>query len=197
MKKKYGANIQLLFTDTDSLMYEVCTDDFYQDMWAMRDQFDLATYPKKSPFYDRSNNKVVGKFKDEANGDPIIEFVGLKPKMYSYQTLSLALQGDAAITTKKRAKGIQRTAVAKLRHEEYKAQLDHPEDNFVPNRRFGSRVHQIYGIEVRLTSQTHAPYSLLFPQIPFLASLCSSQLHHFIPSQCVCVDEETWTGLIR
>ena len=33
MKNKYGDNIQVLFTDTDSLMYEVCTDDFYQDMW--------------------------------------------------------------------------------------------------------------------------------------------------------------------
>ena len=126
MKNKYGANIQLLFTDTDSLMYEVCTDDFYKDMWAMRDQCDLANYPKNSPFYDSSNNKVVVKFKDEANGEPIIEFVGLKPKMYSYQTLTLALQGDAAITTKKRANGIQGAAVDKLRHEEYKAQLDHP-----------------------------------------------------------------------
>ena len=67
MKKKYGDNIQLLFTDTDSLMYEVCTDDFYQDMWAMKEEFDLASYPKSSPFYDPSKNKVVGKFKDEAS----------------------------------------------------------------------------------------------------------------------------------
>ena len=30
--------------------------------------------------------KVIGKFKDEAAGQPIIEFVGLKSKMYSYKT---------------------------------------------------------------------------------------------------------------
>ena len=39
MKKKYGENIQLLFTDSDYLMYEVCTDDFYQDSWAMKKEF--------------------------------------------------------------------------------------------------------------------------------------------------------------
>ena len=82
MKKKYDEKIQLLFTDTDSLMYEVCTEDFYQDMRTMREEFDLASYPKSSPFYDSSNNKVVGKFKDEASGSPLIEFVRLKQKMY-------------------------------------------------------------------------------------------------------------------
>ena len=148
MKKKYGENIRLLFTDTDSLMYEVQTDDFYQDMWSMREQFDLANYPASSHYQDPTNNKVVGKFKDEANGDPILEFGGLRAKMYSYQTLSHNESGEQCILTKKRAKGIQRAAVSKLRHEEFKRQLDAPEENFIKNRRFGSKLHEIYGIEV-------------------------------------------------
>ena len=148
MKKQYGDNIRLLFTDTDTLMYEVHTEDFYQDMWRMRDHFDLASYPSSSAYYDTSNNKVVGKFKDEANGDPILEFVGLRAKMYSYQTLSHVDGGAESVVTKKRAKGIQKAAVSKLRHEEFKGQLDHPEENFITNRRFGSKLHEIYGIEV-------------------------------------------------
>ena len=44
----------------DSLIYEVCTDYFYRDMWAMKGEFDLASYAKSSPFYDPTNNKVVG-----------------------------------------------------------------------------------------------------------------------------------------
>ena len=47
----------------------------------MKEQFDLASYPKSSAFYDPTNNKVVGKFNDEATGQTITEFVGLKPKM--------------------------------------------------------------------------------------------------------------------
>jgi hypothetical protein len=39
---------------------------------------------KNSPYYSTHNKKVIGKFKDEAGGVPIIEFVGLRSKMYSY-----------------------------------------------------------------------------------------------------------------
>ena len=58
------------------------------------------------------------------------------------------LHGDVAFTTKRRGNGIQLAAVGKLRIEEYKAQLDHPEDSNVPNRGIGSRFNEIYGIEV-------------------------------------------------
>ena len=156
MKKRYGDKIRLLFTDTDSLMYEIETENIYKDMGEMREHFDLADYPKSNPLHDPTNNKVVGKFKDEVSGNIIVEYVGLRAKMYSFQTLTAKLGGGQELTTKKRAKGIQRAAVANMRHEEYKAQLDHPEENFVKNRRFGSKLHEIYGIEVC----TIPPYSL-------------------------------------
>ena len=49
-------------------MYEIETEDAYLDMWNDRDLFDFAGYPKTSEYYDPTNNKVIGKFKDEANG---------------------------------------------------------------------------------------------------------------------------------
>ena len=49
---------ELLFTDTDSLMYWVETEDAYKDMYAQKDLFDFASYPKTSPFNDATNNKV-------------------------------------------------------------------------------------------------------------------------------------------
>ena len=64
-------------------MYEDSTDDFYQDMWTMSEEFDLASYPKSIPFYHISKNKIVRNIKHEPTRPPIIEFVGLKPKMYS------------------------------------------------------------------------------------------------------------------
>ena len=70
------------------------------------------------------------------------------PKMYSYQTLNDPSNGQAGFTTKKRAKGIQRAVVGKLRHEQFNAQLDQPEETYVTNRRIGSKLHQIYGIMV-------------------------------------------------
>ena len=56
--------------------------DFYKD----KALFDNSDYPKSSKFFFDNNKKVIGKFKDEAAGEPIVEFLGLKSKMYSYRT---------------------------------------------------------------------------------------------------------------
>ena len=82
IKKKYSDQAQLLFTDTDSVTYHIKTEDAYRDFYGDRELFD--DYPKDSSFYFSENKKVIGKFKDEAAAVPILEFVGLKSKMYSY-----------------------------------------------------------------------------------------------------------------
>ena len=68
VKQKYGNKAKLLFTDTDSLMYEIETEDIYQDFWNDKDQFDTGDYPEHSPYFNKTNKKVIGKFKDEASG---------------------------------------------------------------------------------------------------------------------------------
>ena len=44
---------------------------------------DFSNYSKDSKFFDETNKKVIGKMKDECGGVLVIEFVGLKSKMYS------------------------------------------------------------------------------------------------------------------
>ena len=83
-KKKYRDRAKLLFTDTDSLTYEIEAEDVYQELWNDKDKFDNSDYPENSPYYDNTNKKVIGKFKDEAASTPIVEFFGLKSKMYSH-----------------------------------------------------------------------------------------------------------------
>ena len=46
--------------------------------------FDFSNYLSKSNYYYNSNKLVIGKIKDETRGVTIEEFVGLKPKMYSF-----------------------------------------------------------------------------------------------------------------
>jgi hypothetical protein len=70
-----------------SLMYELKTDDVYEDFKRIGDEkdcWDNSDYPKDSPYHSTHNKKVIGKFKDEAEGVPVTEFVGLRSKMYSY-----------------------------------------------------------------------------------------------------------------
>ena len=75
IKAKYDNNAKLLFTDTDSLCYEIKTDNIYL--------FGTSDYPPSHPLNSTTNKKVLGKMKDETAGIPIQEFVGLRSKMYS------------------------------------------------------------------------------------------------------------------
>ena len=84
IKQKYGNKAKLLFTDTDSLTYEIEAKDVYRDFWNDKDIFDNSDYPENSPYFNKTNKKIIGKFKDEAAGVPVVEFVGLRSKMYSY-----------------------------------------------------------------------------------------------------------------
>ena len=82
MLKKYS-KINLCFTDTDSLLYEVYTNDIYHDMLQSKDDYDFSEYPSDHPNYDTKNKKIIGKFKDELHGMTLEEFIGLRPKCYS------------------------------------------------------------------------------------------------------------------
>ena len=62
IKNRYGDSAKLLF---DSLTYEI-EADVYQDFWNDKDKFNNSDYPENSPYYDKTNKKVIGKFKDEA-----------------------------------------------------------------------------------------------------------------------------------
>ena len=81
IKRKYDA--KLLFTDTDSLVYEIKTEDAYKDVFEDTGLFDFSCYPQDSNSFDPVNKKVIGKMKDEFKRKIISEFVGLKSKMCS------------------------------------------------------------------------------------------------------------------
>ena len=61
LKKKYGENCSLLYTDTDSLLVEIKTEDVYKDMCEMKDEYDLSNYPKDHFLHDGTNKKSYRK----------------------------------------------------------------------------------------------------------------------------------------
>ena len=77
IKNEYDNKSKLLFTDTDSLMYEIKTVDVHEDFSSNKEMFDFSNYSTKSKYYDNSNKLVIGKMKDETRGAVIEEFVGL------------------------------------------------------------------------------------------------------------------------
>ena len=88
-------DVELLFTDTDSLAYEIKSENVYEEFYKWKDLFDFSNYSKDSKFFDESNKKVIRIMKDEYGGVIITEFIGLKSKMYSIKKIDVSESSTA------------------------------------------------------------------------------------------------------
>ena len=134
-----------MFTDTDSLTYEIEAEDVYKEFWNDKDMFDNSDYPESSPYHCNVNKKIIGKFKDEACGIPITEFIGLKSKMYSY--VKDNEKGG------KTAKGIKKNITKNnIKHEDYKNTLINNEQMHHKMKTIRSQRHQLGSDEIKYPS---------------------------------------------
>ena len=143
---KPNFDCRLMYSDTDSLLYEVKGKDFYKELETNRDlrqNFDLSNYPLSHNLYNDSQKLVTLKFKDEFGGVPIQKFIGLKPKMYSI------LYGGKQ---KMSAKGVTQSAQTKLKHEVYRRVLLTGVSFRAINTRIGSVDHQLQTIRTNKLS---------------------------------------------
>ena len=85
-KAKYGDRAKLCYTDTDSFIINIITEDFFEDISNdVEKWFDTSNYNKKDKIpLPIKKKKVPGLFKDELGGKIITEFVALRPKAYAY-----------------------------------------------------------------------------------------------------------------
>ena len=144
IKKKYGNKAELLFTDTDSLMYQIKTKDFYLDICPdVRGKFDTSDYPLVHPsgIITGANKKVIGMFKDEVAGKQITHFVGLRPKLYSFK-----IEEDREV---RKCKGVKKNVVKKkLDFDDYVKCLFSGEKEMRSMKIIRSEKHDIYSKEV-------------------------------------------------
>ena len=159
IKPKYGEKAKLLFTVTDSFMYEIETEDFYKDISGdVKDRFDTSDYPENHPsgIPTGINKKVLGMMKDEAAGKTIKEFVGLRSKLYSFIM-------DEGKETKK-CKGIKKQVVeSSISHEDYKTCLLTGKEQLRKQNILRSYNHEVYTEEVNkiaLSAQDDKRYIL-------------------------------------
>ena len=87
LKPIYGDKIRLCYTDTDSFIMHIKTDDFYKDISAdVHKWFDTSNFNKNGNrlLEIGKNKKVLGKFKDELGGKIMTKLCVLRAKTYSF-----------------------------------------------------------------------------------------------------------------
>ena len=127
VKNKFDA--KLLFTDTDSLVYEIKGKDVYEESFQDKELFHFSNYPINSKYYNPKSNAVLGKMKDEFKGQINSEFVGLKRKMYSLVSVD-----DEEVS---KAKGVNK----KMKHKEFVGVLFHRKVVRHNMKRIQSKLH--------------------------------------------------------
>ena len=83
IRPKYGGKAKLCYTDTDSFIIYIKSEDFLEDISNYVEKwYDTPNCDKndKRPLPIVKNKKVPGLFKDELGGKIITEFVALRPK---------------------------------------------------------------------------------------------------------------------
>ena len=133
IKCKYADDkLTLCYMDTNSLIYDIETDDFYKDIADdIEDKFDTSGYNDNRPLPVGKNKKIIGLMKDELGGGIMKEFVTLRPKVYAYKVGS---------SESKKCKGIKKCVVKKtISFEDYKNCLFSGEASHRSQLRFRSR----------------------------------------------------------
>ena len=149
IKKKYNDNATLLYTDTDSLVYEIKTTDLYKDMKDNQSYFDFSEFPKTNPYYSDLNSMIQGIFKEENKGSIITEFVVDKAKMYSYEVIAPKTEKQK-IEVLSKAKGVSKGAQKSINHSDYLESIFFINNSSgiqkVVNNRIKSDSHQLSSI---------------------------------------------------
>ena len=142
IKLKYKNKVDLCYMDTDSLIMNIKTHDFYKDIANDVDKrFDTSSYEENRPLPTGKNKKVIGLMKDELGGKIITEFVTLRPKTYSYLT------DDGKID--KKAKGTKKCVIKRMiKFDDYKNCLLNDKILLKSQQRFISKKHNVYTEDV-------------------------------------------------
>ena len=142
MKPKYEDRIRLCYTDTDSFMMHIKTEDFYKDIANdVEKKYDTSNYTVERPLPMGKNKKVKGMMKDELGGKIMKELIGLRPKCYSYLT------DDGNVD--KKAKATKKCVIKKeIMFNNYVECLKEKNKILRSQQRFKSDVHNVYTEEI-------------------------------------------------
>ena len=146
IKPKYQDNAKLCYMDTDSVVINIKTEDFHENIADhVKKGFDTSNYEVNRPLPTGKNKKVIGLMKDELGRKIMTEFAALRPKTYSY------LMDDG--NSDKKATGTRKCVIKRIRRfNDYKDCLLKNEIKLELQQRFKSEAHIVYTEKINKTA---------------------------------------------
>jgi hypothetical protein len=143
--KELEGKYNLIYSDTDSFVYNIEHQDIYRWIGENKNYFDLSD-SLNTDIKDATNKKVLGMFKDELSSSPMKEFTALNPKVYSF---------ESEIENAKKLKGVSKVVVKKeITHNDYNNVLATGKSIKRDVVGFRSFNHQIYTVKTNKTALT-------------------------------------------
>jgi hypothetical protein len=177
-RKKYKSDAKLLMTDTDSLVYEIKTENLWRELLEVNDGpviFDLyeampsveavRRFCPEAPAEDilvelKRRHGALGAVKSESKEATIVEFVGLAPKMYSMRMS----RDDGGLDEYAKGKGVPKTVLKEnAHHDSFVKMLFEPFASNVTYKKLQSFRHQVYTLQMTkkmLTSLQEKTYQV-------------------------------------
>ena len=146
LKQKYDNDEKLCYMDTDSVVMNIKTEDFYKDIANdVEKRFDTSNYEVDRPLPTGKNKNIIGLMKDELGGRIMTEFITLRLKAYAYLT-------DDGKEDKK-AKGTKKCVIKRMiKFDDYKKCLLNDEVILKSQQRFRSKGHEVYAKNINKTA---------------------------------------------
>lgn len=140
-------NVSLLYVDTDSLTLSITTPNIYKDMCLNISRFDTSNFdPNNKHGVPLVNHAKLGLMKDENSGNLMIEFVGLRSKLYANN-----VEGHFT----KKAKGVKKIVVDNINITEYLKCLNEKTVTMALQKQFRSIKHTVFVQEVNKVALNH------------------------------------------
>ena len=143
MLLKYSDNLKLCYMDTNSLVYNIRTEDFYANIADdVLERFNTSGYDKddSKPLPIGKNKEVIGKIKEDLGGKIMTEFVALRPKSYAYKYNS---------KEEKKCKGVKKCIIKKtLGFDDYVNCFLGSTNDYRSQLMFRSTKHEVHMVKV-------------------------------------------------
>lgn len=138
--QKMFKKVSLLYMDCDSFVLHIKDANIFPIMKCNEHFFDFCDYPEDHVLHSNRNKKVIGKFKDECNGNIMTKRISLKSKMYAHRLYNCKAEC-------KRAKGLKKCIVRNdLNFDKYDDALMNSASTSHSYLHFESKNHQLYTV---------------------------------------------------